>query len=77
MAFCRWYDKQFEDVSEHEQEQCEENGQDCRTCPDLIADSKQAAAVAAEMTREERGNREDELLARFAVKMIKIQKFEN
>lgn len=44
MAFCRWYDKQFEDVSEHEQEQCEENGQDCRTCPDLIADSKQAAA---------------------------------
>lgn len=36
MAFCRWYDKQFEDVSEHEQEQCEENGQDCRTCPDLI-----------------------------------------
>ena len=48
MAFCRWYDKQFEDVSEHEQEQCEENGQDCRTCPDLIADSKQAAAVAAD-----------------------------
>lgn len=36
------------DVSEHEQEQCEENGQDCRTCPDLIADSKQAAAVAAD-----------------------------
>lgn len=48
MAFCRWYDKQFEDVSEHEQEQCEENGQDCRTCPDLIADNKQAAAVAAD-----------------------------
>lgn len=48
MAFCRWYDKQFEDVSEHEQEQCEENGQDCRTCPDLIADRKQAAAVAAD-----------------------------
>ena len=48
MAVCRWYDKQFEDVSEHEQEQCEENGQDCRTCPDLIADSKQAAAVAAD-----------------------------
>ena len=48
MAFCRWYDKQFESVSEHEQEQCEENGQDCRTCPDLIADSEQAAAVAAD-----------------------------
>lgn len=48
MAFCRWYDKQFEDVSEHEQEQCEENGQDCRTCPDLIADSKQAAAGAGQ-----------------------------
>ena len=24
------------------------NGQDCRTCHDLIADSKQAAAVAAD-----------------------------
>lgn len=48
MAFCRWYDKQFENVSEHEQEQCKENGQDCGTCPDLIADSKQAAAVAAD-----------------------------
>ena len=46
MAFCRWYDKQFEDVSEHEQEQCEENGQDCRTCPDLIADSKEVREIA-------------------------------
>ena len=45
MAFCRWYDKQFEDVSEHEQEQCEENG------------------------------KEEELLGRFAAKMIKIQRF--
>lgn len=48
MAFCRWYDKQFENVSEHEQEQCKENGQDCRTCSDLITDSEQAAAVAAD-----------------------------
>lgn len=89
MAFCRWYDKQFENVSEHEQEQCKENGQDCRTCPDLIADSKQAAAVAAdvldemadfaenrkEMTKEEKESKEEELLGRFAAKMIKIQRF--
>lgn len=86
MAFCRWYDKQFEDVSEHEQEQCEENGQDCRTCPDLIADSKQAAAVVLdemadfaenrkEMTKEEKESKEEELLGRFAAKMIKIQRF--
>lgn len=29
-GFCRWYGKDMEDVTEHEQEQCEENGQDCR-----------------------------------------------
>lgn len=46
MAFCRWYEKQFEEVSEHEQEQCEENGQDCRTCPDLITDSERAAVIS-------------------------------
>lgn len=27
-GFCRWYGKDMEDVTEHEQEQCEENGQD-------------------------------------------------
>ena len=35
-GFCRWYGKDMEDVTEHEQEQCEENGQDCRECPDLV-----------------------------------------
>lgn len=25
-GFCRWYGKDMEDVTEHEQEQCEENG---------------------------------------------------
>ena len=27
-GFCRWYGKDMEEVTEHEQEQCEENGQD-------------------------------------------------
>lgn len=26
----------MEDVTEHEQEQCEENGQNCTECPDLV-----------------------------------------
>lgn len=25
-GFCRWYEKDMEDITEHEQEQCEENG---------------------------------------------------
>ena len=36
MSFCRWYQKQLENVTEYEQEQCEKNGQDCMTCPDLL-----------------------------------------
>lgn len=35
-VYCKWYDKQLEDVTEHEQEQCKENGQDCEECPDKI-----------------------------------------
>jgi hypothetical protein len=35
-GFCRWYGKDMEEVTEHEQEQCEENGQDCCECPDLV-----------------------------------------
>lgn len=35
-GFYRWYEKDMEDITEHEQEQCEENGQDCRECPDLM-----------------------------------------
>lgn len=37
MAYCRWYEKNMQDVTEHEQQQCEENGQDCDGCPDLVA----------------------------------------
>lgn len=33
----------MEDVTEHEQEQCEENGQDCRECPDLVIKEQEAA----------------------------------
>lgn len=36
-AYCRWYDKKLEDVAEHEQEQCKENGQCCTDCTDLIS----------------------------------------
>ena len=35
-AFCRWYEKPLRDVTEVQQEQCEENGQQCDGCPDLI-----------------------------------------
>lgn len=34
-AYCRWYEKEMRDVTEHERQQCEENGQDCNECPDL------------------------------------------
>lgn len=40
-AFCRWYEKDMKDLSEHEQEQCAENGQDCNECPDLIIKDKE------------------------------------
>lgn len=36
-GYCRWYDKDLRDVTEHEQEECEKNGQDCRDCPELKA----------------------------------------
>ena len=42
-SFCRWYEKDMEDITEHEQEQCEENGQDCRECPDLMIKEQEAA----------------------------------
>ena len=42
-GFCRWYEKDMEDITEHEQEQCEENGQDCRECPDLMIKEQEAA----------------------------------
>lgn len=28
-GYCRWWDRKLEDVTEHEQERCEENGQEC------------------------------------------------
>ena len=38
--YCRWYEKDMENLSEHEQQQCEENGQNCCKCPDLIVKDK-------------------------------------
>ncbi len=35
-AFCRWYEKDMENIAEHEQERCKEYGQECYDCPDLI-----------------------------------------
>ena len=35
-AYCRWYEKAMKNLTEHEQEQCAENGQQCDGCPDLI-----------------------------------------
>lgn len=35
-GFCRWYDKNLRDVSEHEQEKCYiETGQECINCPEV------------------------------------------
>lgn len=61
-GFCRWYGKDMEDVTEHEQEQCEENGQDCRECPDSdfdgtdlqeqISDNRYIAAEWRESTEK-------------------------
>ena len=34
-GYCRWWDKDLRDVTEHEQQCCEEDGQDCCDCPDL------------------------------------------
>ena len=39
-GFCRWYGKDMEDVTEHEQEQCAENGQNCI---DLVIKEQEAA----------------------------------
>lgn len=33
--FCEWWDKCLEDVTEHEQEECEKNGQNCLDCIEL------------------------------------------
>lgn len=41
-AFCRWYEKNMEKLTEHEQEQCKENGQDCCECPDLVIKEQEA-----------------------------------
>lgn len=53
-GFCRWYGKDMEDVTEHEQEQCEENGQDCRECPDLVIKEQEAAGHERYNTARER-----------------------
>ena len=39
-GICRWYEKPLRDVTEVQQEQCEENGQQCDGCPDLILREK-------------------------------------
>ncbi len=49
-GFCRWYEKDMEDITEHEQEQCEENGQDCRECPDLMIKEQEAAGHGRDNT---------------------------
>lgn len=35
-GFCEWYGKNIKDVSEHEQQQCEEMGLECFECQDLV-----------------------------------------
>ena len=43
-GYCRWWNKNLEDVTEHEQERCEENGQDCGECPDLVIEKERENA---------------------------------
>ena len=42
-AFCRWYEKDMEKLTEHEQEYCKENGQDCCKCSDLVIKEQKKA----------------------------------
>lgn len=40
-GYCRWYDKDMKELTEHEQEKCKENRQDCCECPDLVIKNTQ------------------------------------
>lgn len=48
-AYCRWYEKPMQELAEHEQEQCEENGQRCENCPDLILRQEDEGVGNAEL----------------------------
>lgn len=37
-AYCRWYEKDMVELTEWQQEQCEENGLTCFDCEDLVKD---------------------------------------
>lgn len=37
MPYCVWYGKYLEDVEEYELEFCEENGQNCMDCSNLVS----------------------------------------
>ena len=37
MGYCRWYEKDLRDVSEHEQEKCyADAGLECERCQELV-----------------------------------------
>lgn len=57
MAYCRWYEKRLEDVAEHEQEQCNENGQNCMECPDLIVDMRNTTESAGKYAENAEGGK--------------------
>lgn len=44
-GFCRWYDKDMEDVTEHEQERCWEKGQYCFECCDFVRKEQEKGEI--------------------------------
>lgn len=43
-AYCRWYGRFMRDLAEHQQEQCEEYGQKCDNCQDLVVEEPEGQA---------------------------------
>ena len=52
-AFCRWYEKDMENLTEHEQEQCAQNGQNCFECRDLVVKGPEETQGSSRMTLQE------------------------
>ena len=43
--YCRWYEKKMEDLAEHEQERCYQDGQECFECPCLIYEEEEEVNI--------------------------------
>lgn len=50
--YCKWWDCPLEDVSEHQQEECQKNGMNCVQCMEQ-ADAEETADDSAERIDKE------------------------